>query len=153
MLRYTGLDAAQFAPLFALDDATLAAQDISRVTCDASPGFPCRITLEDAEPGETLLLLSFQHQDAATAYRAKGPIFVRQKVSRTYDSHELPPVMRTRMLSVRAYDAGGMMVDADLADGTAVEVLCEKLLARADIAYLHVHNAKPGCYAARVERA
>ena len=153
MLRYTGLDAAQFAPLFALDDATLAAQDISRVTCDASPGFPCRITLEDAEPGETLLLLSFQHQDAATAYRAKGPIFVRQKASTTYDSHELPPVMRTRMLSVRAYDAGGMMVDADLADGTAVEVLCEKLLARADIAYLHVHNAKPGCYAARVERA
>ena len=153
MLRYTGLDAAQFAPLFALDDATLAAQDISRVTCDASPGFPCRITLEDAEPGETLLLLSFQHQDAATGYRAKGPIFVRQKASTTYDSHELPPVMRTRMLSVRAYDAGGMMVDADLADGTAVEVLCEKLLARADIAYLHVHNAKPGCYAARVERA
>lgn len=56
------------------------------------------------------------------------------------------------MLSVRAYDADGMMLAADLASGDDAEALFASLLAWEDAAYLHVHNAKRGCYAARVER-
>ena len=153
MLRYIGLEAAPFAPLFDLDDEALAAMGAARVTCTEKPGFPCRVSLDDAEPGESLLLLSFRHHDTASPYRAEGPIFVREKAATAYDSSALPPVMRTRTLSVRAYDAGGMMRDADIAQGSDVEALCERLLARPEIAYLHVHNAKPGCFAARVERA
>jgi Protein of unknown function (DUF1203) len=152
MLRYFGLGAAQFQPLFAMDDAALAARGIVRATCDVSPGFPCRITLEDAEPGETLLLLTFRHHDTTSPYRAEGPIFVREKAVTAYDSNTAPPVFRGRTLSVRAYDAAGMMVAADVTDGGDAETLCETLLARPDVAYLHVHNAKPGCFAARVER-
>ena len=152
MLRYTGLDAAHFSPLFALDDAALATHGISRVTCTQKRGFPCRITLEDAEPGETLLLLSHRHQDADSPYRSDGPIFVREKATATYDSATLPPVFQGRTLSVRAYDAAGMMVEADLVEGAQAHALCETILARPDVAYLHVHNAKRGCYAARVER-
>lgn len=152
MLRYTGLEAQKFQPLFALDDDSLAARGIVRVTCDAKPGFPCRVTLEDAEPGETLLLLSYRHHETTSPYRAEGPIFVRENAVATYDGNAPPPVFRGRTLSVRAYDANGMMVDADVIDGNHVEACCERLLARANIAYLHVHNAKPGCYAARVER-
>lgn len=151
-LRYTGLAPAQFEPLFALDDAALAARGIARVTADAVPGFPCRVSLEDARPGETLLLLAFEHQPAQSPYRASGPIFVRQLAHTAYDSGELPPVFRGRMLSVRAYDATGMMVDADTVEGADAEPMFTRLLAREAVAYLHVHNARPGCYAARVER-
>jgi hypothetical protein len=152
-LRYRGLDPVQFQPLFALDDAELKRRGMERVTCDSRPGYPCRVTLEDAEPGETLLLLAFEHQGADSPYRAGGPIFVRENARHAYDSQALPPVFRPRTLSVRAYDADGMMVDAGLVEGAQAEPLFERLLARPGVAYLHVHNAKRGCFAARVERA
>jgi len=151
--RYTGLDAGAFRSLFSLSDAELAARGISRVTADAKPGFPCRVSLEDAEPGESLLLLPFEHQPSATPYRSSGPIFVRKAATAAYDSAALPPVFTGRLLSVRAYDQGGMMVDADITEGAEAETVFARLLARDDVAYLHVHNAKRGCYAARVERA
>jgi len=151
--RYTGLDAGQFLSLFALSDAELAARGIQRVTADKKPGFPCRVSLEDAAPGETLLLLPFEHQPAASPYRSSGPIFVREKAAAPYDSTHLPPVFASRLLSVRAYDQDGMMVDADITEGAHAETLFTQLLMRDDVAYLHVHNAKRGCYAARVERA
>lgn len=151
-LRYRGLDATPFKPLFAMTDAELEAAGIVRVTADAKPGYPCRVSLEDAEPGETLLLLTFRHHDTTSPYRAEGPIFVREKVAAAYDDSALPPVFRGRALSVRAYDARGMMVDAGLAQGPEAQALCEQFLARPETAYLHVHNAKPGCFAARVER-
>src|SRR5271169_6581628 len=106
-LRYIGLDPGQFRELFALPDAALAARGIQRVTADAKPGFPCRVSLEDAEPGETLLLLPFEHQPAASPYRASGPIFVRETAAAAYDGAGLPPVFAGRILSVRAYDAAG----------------------------------------------
>jgi hypothetical protein len=152
-LRYRGLDAALFKPFFAMTDADLKSGGILRVNADAKPGYPCRITLEDAEPGETLLLLNFQHQPASSPYRANGPVFVREAAAQTYDSPTLPPALKTRTLSVRAYDQAGMMVDAALVEGARAEPLFEKMLANRHVAYLHVHNANRGCYAARVERA
>jgi hypothetical protein len=152
-LHYSGLDPAQFQPLFALDEAALAARGMVRVTADAKPGFPCRVSLEDAEPGETLLLLPFEHQPVASPYRSSGPIFVRETAAAPYDGEGLPPVFAGRVLSVRAYDAGGHMVEADLTDGAEAEALFQAMLGREDVAYLHVHNAKRGCYAARVDRA
>jgi hypothetical protein len=151
--RYTGLDARPFRSLFALSDDELAARGICRVTADAKPGFPCRVSLEDAEPGETLLLLPFEHQPAASPYRSSGPIFVRETATAAYDSPALPPVFPGRLLSVRAYDRDGSMVDAEAIEGAGAETLFARMLARGDVAYLHVHNAKRGCYAARVDRA
>lgn len=152
-LRYTGLEADQFKPLFGLDDAALKARGIARVTCTEKPGYPCRITMEDAEPGETLLLLSFEHQPANSPYRANGPIFVREAAVTTYAGADLPPVFAPRLLSVRAYDAAGMMVDADVVEGRQAQAAFQRMLAHSDVAYLHVHNAKRGCYAGRVDRA
>jgi hypothetical protein len=152
-LRYTGLDAGPFRDLFDLDDAALAARGMVRVTADAKPGYPCRVSLEDAEPGETLLLLPFEHQPIDSPYRASGPIFVRQKATAPYDDERLPPVFSGRILSVRAYDTKGDMVEAELTDDAEAEALFRAMLGRADVAYLHVHNAKRGCYAARVDRA
>lgn len=151
-LRYTGLPLEDFEPLFGLGDSELAARGIRRMIADDKPGFPCRITLEDAEPGERVLLLAYEHQQADSPYRASGPVFVREASRARYDSHAFPPVFRGRLLSVRAYDANGMMTDADVTDGDGAEAVFERMLSRADASYLHVHNARRGCYAARVDR-
>src|SRR3569833_2703447 len=69
--QVSGLSREQFAPLFGLSDAELATRDIVRRTADKSPGFPCRVSLMDAVPGETLLLLNYEHLPVASPYRAR----------------------------------------------------------------------------------
>ena len=152
--RIVGLEPDQFQALFDMSETELAERHILRKVVDAKPGFPCRITLEDAEPGESVLLLKHEHQDAATPYRSSHAIFVRENARQRYDEVDrVPPALRSRTLSVRAFDAIGMMIDADVVDGTKLEALINRLFAEKNTAYLHVHNAKRGCFAARVERA
>jgi hypothetical protein len=118
------------------------------------PGYPCRITLDDAEPGETLLLLNHAHHAAATPYRAAGPIFVREGARETFDAVGAPPpALARRTLSLRAYDAAGMMLDADLVEGREADGLLERLFRDPAVAYVHAHYARRGCFAARIERA
>lgn len=152
--RISGLPLAEFAPLFGLSEIELAPRGIARHTADVSPGFPCRVSLKDAEPGETLLLLNYEHLSVASPYRSRYAIYVRENARETHpEIGEVPPVLRRRLLSLRAFDDAGMLKDADVVDGSALEPLIGRMLARADVAYLHVHNAKPGCFAARVDRA
>ena len=149
----SGLPLQSFQPLFALDDDALRERGIVRQVADKRPGFPCRITLDDAEPGETLLLLPWTHLDADTPYRSDGPIFVREAAKTTgVFRNMVPEQQRSRLLSVRAYDAEGWMRDAEVAEGTVLESLIERFFADAQVAYLHVHNARRGCYACRVDR-
>ena len=148
-----GLPLEPFAPLFGLGEAELRARGIARVTADARPGYPCRITLEDAEPGETLLLLNWRHLDADSPYRADGPVFVRESALATARvRNAIPDQQRTRLLSVRAYDAAGWMRDAEVVDGGELEPLIERFFADPRIAFLHAHNARRGCYACRIDR-
>ncbi|HEX2591642.1 MAG TPA: DUF1203 domain-containing protein [Rhizomicrobium sp.] len=152
--RFTGLEPALFSDLFALSDAELAARGMSRVTADAKPGFPCRVSLVDAEPGEQLILLPFDHQPAHSPYKASGPIFVRKDADEAAAITEgLPPVLNGRLLSLRAYDGQDLIVDAEVVPGTDAEYIIERFFARDDVSYIHIHNAKRGCYACRVDRA
>jgi hypothetical protein len=57
------------------------------------------------------------------------------------------------MLAVRAFDTGAMMIGHALVDGKELEPAIERLFADARAAYLYIHFASPGCYAARVDRA
>jgi len=150
--RYKGLARESFSEFFAMSDAELAARGVRSMIADAKPGFPCRISLEDAERGERVLLLSFPHQTVHSPYKASGPIFVREAASASYDGTSDPPALRNRLLSLRAYDGDGMMVDAEIVEGNAVETLLERLFARADVANVHIHNARRGCFACSVER-
>ena len=148
-----GLEPARFAPLFDLDDAALAARDMRWMTVDQPVGFPCRLTLEDAPVGERVLLLPWMHQEGRSPYRASGPIFVRPGVTeRRRVANELLPYLTRRLLSVRAYDATDDMVDAEVVEGAAAVSLIERFLARDDVRYLHLHFARRGCYACRVDR-
>lgn len=150
----SGIPLPPLRPLFGLDDVALRAHGVVRMRADAKPGYPCRVTLEDAEPGEDVLLLPFRHHDVPTPYRADGPVFVREAARSTRALRNAVPLqLRSRLLSVRAYDAGGWMREADVVEGTVLEPLVFRYLRDAGIAYLHVHNARRGCYAARIDRA
>jgi hypothetical protein len=152
--RITGLPVAEFQPLFGLPEADLADRGVQRVTVDKPHAAPCRVTLEDAEPGETVLLLNFEHQPADTPYRSRHAIYVRESAGDTAPGlDEVPAALRRRTLSVRAFDAAHQMIDADLVEGERLETLLEPMLARPETAYVHLHYARRGCYAARAERA
>jgi hypothetical protein len=149
----SGLPLEPFAPWFGLDDARLRAQGIVRMTADGKPGYPCRVTLEDADPGEPVLLLNWRHLDGDTPYRGDGPVFVRESaVASARVRNAIPEQQRSRLLSVRAYDEAGWMHDAEVVDGIELEALVERFFIDPRIAFLHVHNARRGCYACRIDR-
>ena len=143
-----------FRHLYGLSDSELAEHGVRRVTADSKPGFPDRIGMRDVEAGETLLLLNYTHQAAETPFKACHAIFIREGAEAVYDRiDEIPDVLHVRTISLRAFDEAGMMRDADLASGNAIEPAIEKLLADPKNAYLHAHYAKMGCFAAHIERA
>ena len=151
--RMTGLSPEPFQALFGLTDAALAERGVQRVVADAPNGFPCRVSLEDAAPGETLLLLNHEHQPADTPYRARHAIFVREGARSRFDAVDtVPDQLKRRPLSLRAFDADHMMIDADLCEGTEAETLIERLLDDPRTAYIQAHFARRGCYAALIER-
>jgi Protein of unknown function (DUF1203) len=150
----SGLDPARFADLSALDDEALVRAGARRMRVTQKPDAPCRITLADAEIGETVLLLSYEHQGADTPYRQQGPIFVRELIETAFDANdEIPPALRLRTLSLRGYDADGMMIAAELVKGAEAEAAIARIFADEAVAYIHAHYASRGCFAARIDRA
>ena len=149
--RIQGLPAEDFSHLFALDDAELSALGAVRRT--AQHGAPCRVSLTDATPGDEVILVNYEHHKVASPYRMRFAIYVRQG-EKTYDAVDaVPQQLRTRTLAARAFDADGMMITFELVEGAKLEGAIERLFAEPRAAYLHLHYAAPGCYAARVERA
>jgi hypothetical protein len=152
--RITGLSARPFRHLFGLPDAELAKHHVVRHRVDAKPGFPDRIELRDAEVGESVLLVNYAHLPDDGPYRSSHAIFVVEGAERTFDAvGVVPEVLRSRMLSLRAFGDDGLMVDADLVDGREVEGLIARFLANPAVTYLHAHYAKRGCFACRIDRA
>jgi hypothetical protein len=150
--RITGLPAETFRPLFDQSDAELAARGaVRRIATDH--GFPCRISLTDAAPGDEVILTHFEHHAVSSPFRASHAMYVRRGETR-YDAVDQVPVqLRKRLLSLRAYDGAAMMIAADVSDGAELEALIARLFEDPRAAYLHVHFARQGCYAARVDRA
>ena len=151
--RIEGLSPAPFQPLFGLSDEELAARGALRVVADGRRAFPCRITLDDAGAGETLILLNHVSQEAPTPYHASHAIFVREAAAEPASYvDEAPPVFAGRTLSLRGFDTGGMMRDALLALPGEAEPAIRALFEQPDIATIHAHSATRGCFVARIER-
>ena len=152
--RVMGLSSSLFRSLYGLSDEELAERGVEVKIADAPRGFPCRVSLRDAPAGARMLLLNFEHQPAETPYRSRHAIFVQDGAEEAHPGvDEVPEVLASRTLSVRAFDAAGQMVDGVVVNGREAAPLFERLLSNPEAAYLHVHNAGRGCYAARVERA
>jgi hypothetical protein len=149
----SGLPLAGFAPLFAMDDAALRAHGARRVVASADRGYPCRVSLEDARRGETLILLNHISNASEGPYRAAHAIFIRER-AREAPRHidRTPPVFAGRTLSLRAFDEAGDLVTARLAPPDEHDSAICALLSDARVDHIDAHNAAHGCFAARIER-
>ena len=152
--KITGLEPSQFAHLIGLSDEELAAHGAVRMIADTKPGFPCRVMLDDADVGEALLLVNHVSHDGNNPYRASHAIFVSESAGQAavYED-EIPPALERRVLSLRAFDNDGMMVDAALAQPGEADGVVRRLLANEWVDHIDAQNATRGCVAARVERS
>lgn len=144
--RISGLDPA------GLDLPALLAAGAIRTTATHKPGFPCRVTLEDAEPGESIILLNHVSHDVTTPFRSAYAIYVREHatIAPTYVDAP-PPILAHRTLGLRGFDAAGMLRDAAVAAPGEADRAIRDLLATPEIAYVDIHNAGAGCFLARAE--
>lgn len=118
-----------------------------------TPGFPCRVSLADAEVGETVLLLNHEHLDVATPYRSRHAIYIRAGAKQAcLPVDVIPEVITRRLISARAFTDAGMMTDADVVSGNTLSALLIRLFDDPAVTFVDLHNAKPGCFAARAVR-
>lgn len=152
--QLSGIGHETFEPLFKLSDKQLDKLGVQRVVATECPGYPCRVGLQDADIGEELLLLPYEHQPALSPYRASGPIFVRRGSQRCILSLDtVPNYVTSRLISVRAYDADHMMVDAVVCEGAQTAAEIKRCFSDGRVSYIHLHNAKRGCFSCEVLRA
>lgn len=151
--RVTPLAASEFESLYGKSEKELAALGARAYFADSKPGYPCRVALRDAEPGERLILVNFEHQPADTPYRSAHAVFVLDGAeAASPKAGTVPEFLSHRQLSVRAYDLEDMMIDAKVIEGNEAAACFEAMLSVPASHYLHVHNAGRGCYLARVEK-
>jgi hypothetical protein len=151
--RITGLSPAPFAPLFGKSDPELAELGVERVIADAANCYPDRITMRDAEVGESLLLLNHQHQPAQSPYQSSHAVFVLEGADEMYSAvDEIPPVMIHRLLSLRGFNAADKIADGRVVAGADADATIRDMLRNDDILYIHAHNAGRGCYSGLIER-
>ncbi len=148
------LPKSDFERLFSLSDQELKARNIHRMIADSAPGFPCRVSLQDAEIGEELLLLNYQHLSGQTPYASSHAIYVRKGAQEARLAvGQVPKALSRRLLSVRGFDSENLMIAADVVDGEELSQKLISMLEASDIAFVHIHHAKQGCYAAKATRA
>ena len=151
--RIEGIKPEPFEDLRGLDDAALAARNARRMIVDRPGAFPCRVTLEDVEPGEAVLLLNHVSHDVEGPFRASHAIFVREAdCTPAVHRDETPTYLERRTLSLRGFDGEGMMHSALLAMPGEADAQIRALLEVPEIATIHAHNAARGCFLARIER-
>jgi hypothetical protein len=143
-----------FAKYFDYTSEKLTARGAQLHVVTEYPGTPCRVSLADAQVGETVVLLNYEHQSNNTPYRASHAIFVRKDVAQTMLAVDtVPDVLSTRLLSIRGFDSAHNMRVADVVDGIKLGAALDDMFQSGTVAYIHIHNAKQGCFAAHATRA
>ena len=150
----TALATDNFDELTLKNDEELKLYHAKWLIVDEDPGYPCRVSLIDAKIGERVLSLSYFHHNVNSAYRASGPIFVRENAQTVeLEVNEVPKMLRHRLLSIRAYDAEKIMLGAEVIEGTELESAIDRQFQNSEVEYIHIHNANPGCFSCSVYRA
>ena len=151
--RIDGLRREECSGLFGLAEGELALRGACRVIACSKPGFPCRITLEDAEPGESVILFNHVSHDVPTPFRSSYAIYVRETAAEpACYVDEPPPVFTGRALGLRGFDSDGMLRGALLALPGEADSRIRALFDRPEIETIHAHNATAGCFAAKIVR-
>ncbi|OOF24484.1 hypothetical protein BZJ19_11360 [Salinivibrio proteolyticus] len=148
------IEKSMFSEYFNLNDQQLEKFSAKWLIADSKPGFPCRVSLKEAEIGERVLLIPYKYHDVNSPYKASGPIFIREDaVEAKLNINEIPEILTKRLLSVRAYSEDSIMIHAETTLGSGLEKIIYNQLTDANVKYLQVHNANPGCFNCTVYRA
>ena len=151
--QITGLNEEYFSSYYGMEDAKLSEIGIRPCIVDVYPGYPCRVSLEDAKLGEEVLLLNYEHHAVNSPYRASGPVFVRKNAIPSRPAvNEIPVMLEHRLLSLRGYDREGIMLDAQTTGGADLKNQIHKMFENKLVNYIHIHNAGPGCFNCAVHR-
>jgi hypothetical protein len=139
-LRAGGVDANGQLPEVAVSDGT---------------GVPCRATLRMVPKGARYLIVAHRPFETLNPYTETGPIFVSAEPS---DNAVAGPALPVFFTSV-TYLVRGYSVDERIVYGTGqvtptgqIVEYCQALLARGDVAFVHIHSASNTCFHCRVER-
>lgn len=142
-----------FNHLFNLSQEELLSIGAVKMIADQKPCFPCRVSLEDAEIGEEVILFPYQHHTTSNPYQASGAIFVRKNPTEAnLEINQVPKMLLHRLLSLRVYDTQGMMINAKTIEGATLKSEITHLLDNQNADYIHIHNSSQGCYHCEVRR-
>ena len=152
--QINSLDGKNFKKYFSMPASELSSIGAYLFNADECPCYPCRVSLTDADIGESVLAISYEHHPALSPYHSVGPIFIR-KDAQMYvpEKNEIPAMLRHRLLSVRGYNSNGLMIGADTNEGNDIETILVEQFHNASVEYIHIHNAAPGCFNCSVTRA
>ncbi len=116
---------------------------------------PCRHCLGTVAAGEEFLILAYRPFPAPQPYAEVGPVFLHARECAAYDEAALPP--RERKGSGRILRGYG--IDDRIVYGTGIVVenaaivpMAEAMLARSDVAYVHMRSAANNCFTLRIDR-
>lgn len=148
-----GIPLQEISHLFELDEETLNSIGAQLLTVYEKPGFPCRVSLVDAEIGERVLAMNFEHHNVNSFYKASDPVFIRMHAKENQLApNEIPLMLIHRTLSLRIYDKNAMMIAAQITIGTELKEAIQQIFSNKEASYIQVHNAGPGCYNCQINR-
>ncbi len=151
--RITAISENGYTYLFELNKEQLCVMGALLIRVDENPGYPCRVSLQDVEVGEEVILFPYEHHKTVSPYRAKGPVYIRKNAKEaSLKVNEIPKMLEHRLLSLRVYNAQGMMIDARTMEGKELRVAITSIFQNKKAAYIQVHNASPGCYNCQINR-
>jgi hypothetical protein len=125
------------------------------VQTDADGGSPLRCCLRESVAGERVLLMAYTPPGTQGAYAERGPVFIHAERCGGYLTPDrYPPALAHRQQVVRAYNLDGRIADGVLVrDGEHAVTVIRELLARPEVAIVHLRNVGYGCYNFAVRRA
>ena len=151
--QIVGIQTDEIQTLLNAEDANNETLNIRKMIVDESPGYPCRLSLKDAEVGEEVILFNYQHHNVNSPYQASGPVFIRTNCEQAnLNQNEIPLMLNHRLLSLRIYDKDAMMIDARTIEGKKLEATIQDVFSNDKSKYIHIHNSGPGCFNCQVNR-
>mgnify|MGYP000867395388 CR=1 FL=1 len=123
-----------------------------RVTADQP--VPCRHSLRMLAPGTPFLIVAHRPFAGLNPYTETGPIFLAAEGEGAEPSDILPPFLTSPRYILRGYSEAERILY-----GTGAVVATERLveasaalLARPEVAFLHIRSASNNCFHVRVQR-
>lgn len=153
MIRFTALPTAEVRAL--QSGASDAYGNAPERAVSDGKGNPCRHCLKQIPKGAAMLILAHRPFPALQPYAETGPIFLCADPCEPGGGTEIPAALASPEYLIKGYNAADRIVygTGRIVPTEDIPAAAETILARDDIAYVHVRSARNNCYQARIERS